>query len=69
MKISINEGGKSLLLEEVFNGVVLKSCSGEELGICMRDTGFEIMYADYFIEAKENQIIIHNSILRRKSDE
>ena len=43
MKVIVNEKG-SIQLEEVYSGVTLKTQDGEILGICMRDTGFELEY-------------------------
>jgi hypothetical protein len=43
MKVIVNEKG-SIQLEKVFAGVTLKTEEGEVLGICMRDTGFELEY-------------------------
>lgn len=45
MKLSVNEHG-NICLEEVFNGVELKAASGESIGICMRDDGFELRVGD-----------------------
>ena len=44
MKVTTNEKG-TLILEDVFNGIILKSRAGETLFVCMRDSGFEISYA------------------------
>lgn len=43
MKITVNED-KSIQLENVFNEIVLKTSDGEEIIICMRDSGFEFTY-------------------------
>lgn len=43
MKITTNEQN-NIQLEEVFNPIILKTSSGEELCICMRDSGFEFTY-------------------------
>ena len=45
MKLSVNED-YSICLEEVFNGIELKAASGESIGICMRDDGFELRIGD-----------------------
>ncbi len=55
MKISVDEE-RNLLLEEVFNSVVLKTADGEEMAICMRDSGFEFKYQDKWYFAKEGYI-------------
>lgn len=59
MKIDVNEDG-SLLLTEVFNTVNLKTASGEELSICMRDDGFEFKYQDAWYSAQRGNIIKFN---------
>ena len=41
MKIDVTETG-GLRLKEVFNTVLFESGAGEELLVCMRDSGFEI---------------------------
>ena len=41
MKLTVNENS-NICLEEVFNGIELKSTDGESIGICMRDSGFEM---------------------------
>ena len=41
MKIEVNENG-TLQLEEVFNGVVIKTTDGVKFHICQRDWGIEI---------------------------
>ena len=43
MKLEINENG-TLQLEEVFNGVVIKTTDGVKFHICQRDYGIEITY-------------------------
>jgi len=43
MKLSVNERG-TIELKEVYNPIKLISNEKEELIVCMRDSGFEIMY-------------------------
>lgn len=43
MKITVNED-RSLQIEEAYVGPVFKTSDGETLGVCMRDSGFEITY-------------------------
>lgn len=43
MKI-IADARNELLITECFSGVGFKSPEGETLGVCMRDSGFEINY-------------------------
>jgi hypothetical protein len=45
MKITVNEH-RQIQLEKVYNSIILKSDSGEEMTICMRDSGFEFNYQD-----------------------
>ena len=52
MKISVGEN-RNMLLEEVFNSIVLKTAGGEEMAICMRDSGFEFQYQGKWYFAKE----------------
>ena len=68
MKISIGEN-RELLLEEVFTGILLRSRDGEELGVCMRDSGFEISYEGKWFSAKEGRIeILLVPSISKKSD-
>jgi hypothetical protein len=55
MKITITEDS-SFQLEEVFNGVILKTLKGETFSICMRDNGFEFTYGDMKYEAKDGKL-------------
>jgi hypothetical protein len=52
MKVTTNEQGV-IQLEEVFSGIILKTPDGEEMTICMRDSGFEINYQGEWYFAKE----------------
>ena len=52
MKVTVNEHG-IIQLEEVFNGIILKTQDGEEMSICMRDSGFEFEYRGELYFAKE----------------
>jgi hypothetical protein len=52
MKVTTNENGV-IQLEEVFNSIVLKTKDGEQMGICMRDSGFEFNYQGEWYFAKE----------------
>jgi hypothetical protein len=55
MKITVNQN-KEIQLEEVYNSIVLKTKNGEEIAICMRDSGFEFRYQDNWYFAKEGTI-------------
>lgn len=55
MKITTNDKN-NLQLEEVFNPIILKTLSGEELCICMRDSGFEFTYEDKKYSAQKGVI-------------
>lgn len=55
MKITVNEF-KQIQLEEVFNSISLKTPDGEELGVAMRDGGFELYYGDTAYRVKDGKI-------------
>lgn len=43
MKIEVGENHE-IVLKEVFSGVLLESINKEQIGVCMRDSGFEVTY-------------------------
>ena len=55
MKISVDKN-RNIVLEEVFSGIGLKTRDGEFMGICMRDSGFEINYGGKWYEAKNGKL-------------
>lgn len=55
MKISVDEH-RNILLEEVFNGIVLLSTNKEHFGICMSDGGYEFHYGGKWYSAKDGKI-------------
>lgn len=55
MKISVDKD-RNLLLEEVFNSIILKTADGEEMAICMRDSGFEFKYQGKWYSAQQGKI-------------
>lgn len=55
MKIVIKEDG-SRVFKKVYSGILLESDDGEEIGICMRDTGFEFNYQGVWYEAKDGVV-------------
>jgi hypothetical protein len=55
MKITVIQN-KEIQLEEVYNSIVLKTKNGEEIAICMRDSGFEFRYQDNWYFAKEGTL-------------
>ena len=67
MKINVNEHG-TIVLEEVFNPIKLKSADDETLIISMRDSGFEVIYENNFYELKEGQLFSRGQI-HPESDE
>jgi len=78
MRIGINKDGTQEL-REVYNGITLVTNAGEELSICMRDSGFEFTYQGVTYSAKggtvdkcfkyDNKAIINNvSITDSASD-
>ena len=56
MKLTTNEQGV-IQVEEVFTGIILKTPDGEEMGICMRDSGFEFNYQGKWYSAKEGNVL------------
>ena len=52
MKVTTNEHG-IIQLEDLFIGIDLKTRDGEEMTICMRDSGFEFRYQGEWYFAKE----------------
>ena len=63
MKVTVNQDN-TIQLEEVFNHIVLKTKDGEEMAICMRDSGFEFNYQGGLYSAKEGFV----SPLKNTSD-
>ena len=51
MKIEANKEG--IVLKEVYSGVTLITRDGEEIGICMRDSGFEFSYQGIWYSAQK----------------
>ena len=56
MKISVNEFG-TIELKEVFHAIILTTDKKEKLFVCMRDSGFEIMYQGKSYSLKENEVL------------
>ena len=52
MKLDTNEKG-TIILENVYSGIELKTDDGESMYICMRDSGFEFNYMGAKYEAKK----------------
>jgi len=63
MKVTTNEQGV-IQLEEVFSGIILKTPDGEEMTICMRDSGFEINYQGEWYFAKEGFVMQFKKSIR-----
>jgi hypothetical protein len=55
MKTTVNQDNL-IQLEEVYNPIVLKTSSGEEIIISMRDSGFEFKYQNEWYYAKLGQV-------------
>ena len=51
MKSKFEDG--VLVMEEVYNSILLRTNDGEEMAICMRDSGFEFQYQGKWYFAKE----------------
>ena len=62
MKIEISENSE-IVLKEVYNHIMLKTNNGEELYICMRDSGFEINYEGIKYELKLGKINMYENSL------
>ena len=54
--MKITTTNNNILIEELFIAITLKSPSGEELSICMRDTGFEFNYQGTWYSAKQGSV-------------
>ena len=68
MKIETLRDG-TLNFKEVFNGIQLETESGNKIGICMRDNGFEIIYQGKNYEAKRGLISLDGYTLQKKEVE
>lgn len=55
MEITVNED-QQIQIERVFNGVKFVTINGEELSVCMRDTGYELVYEGTPIELKNGVV-------------
>lgn len=61
MKVTVKED-YTIQLEQVFNPIVLKTADGEEIAICMRDSGFEFKYQGASYSAKNGRVEHMNNI-------
>jgi len=55
MKVTTDEDG-AIEIREVYSGIGLKTNSGERMGICMRDSGFEFTYENKHYSAQQGVI-------------
>ncbi len=46
----------NMILKEVYNPIILESADKESITICMRDTGFEVMYMGNMYEFKNGKV-------------
>jgi len=67
MEITITEDA-NYELKKVFVPLVLVSEDKEKISICMRDSGFEMIYKGRLIEAKEGCIKVWNNKKGRRED-
>jgi len=67
VKLEVNENSE-IILKEVYSGIGFVSDAGEELNICMRDSGFEIFYEGYWWEAKEGEIFMSKPPVSNNTD-
>ncbi len=66
MKIEV-DNNRQIVLKEVFSGVLLETRDKEQLGICMRDTGFEITYGDEIYSFQQGTVTnLTEAALKRK---
>jgi len=68
MVLGTNDKG-FIELRKVFNPIILISDTGEKLSICMRDSGFEILYGKKRIDMKEGSIDRQTGNTTKFSDE
>lgn len=64
MKITVNED-RSIVLKEVYSGIILETSDGETMGICMRDSGFEFSYQGQWYSAQNGKIEPMKELPRR----
>nr|BDD48131.1 hypothetical protein 47 [Balneolaceae bacterium] len=57
MNVSTGEHGE-IIIKKAYNGISLVSDDGEQLSICMRDSGFEFTYQEERYKAKEG-VVLH----------
>lgn len=51
--MKVETKNNEIVLKDVFNGIGLETRTGETFGICMRNSGFEFIYANKKYEANE----------------
>lgn len=58
MKVEIKDN--KIILKEVYNGIILETIDGKQLGICMRDSGFEMKLdnGDWHMIESESDFLI-----------
>ena len=56
MKIQAGED-YTLIVTEVYNGLLLKTEEGQELGVCMRDGAFEVSINGHWYTARDSTIV------------
>ena len=55
MKLTVNDNN-AIQLEKIFTPITLMTNDGEEMIICMRDTGFEFTYQGKNYSAKQGRV-------------
>ena len=55
MEVTVTDKG-GIKLQKVYNEILLESADGETMTICMRDSGFELIYDGRKFEAKKGEI-------------
>lgn len=64
MELTIDENGE-FLLKKVYTGVGFETSDGEYLGVCMRDSGFEINYFTKDSKSNRNWYEFKNGVINK----
>ena len=67
MKISVTQD-RNLLLEQIYNPIILKSDAGEKLSIYNRDGGFEFTYAKNVYVVKQGKVQLRSEVIENEED-
>lgn len=64
--MKISSENNNFVIRECYSGVLFISDDKEELGICMRDSGFEFTYGNMWYEAKNGKLCATGVITENK---